>query len=76
MPKLRIALAQTSPISAPLGGIPDAPFANIDANLRDVAARVAEAKAGGADVVVFPEYFTQGICDGRQVSFSTGCADM
>lgn len=68
MPKLRIALAQTSPVSAPLGGIPAQPFANIEANLRDIAARVAEAKTNGADVVVIPEYGTQGLCDGRQVS--------
>ncbi|GMK54499.1 hypothetical protein CspeluHIS016_0110850 [Cutaneotrichosporon spelunceum] len=66
MPKLRVALAQTSPVSAKLGSIPDQPFENIDTNLRDIAARVAEAKANGADVVVIPEYGAQGICDGRQ----------
>ncbi|BEI81291.1 hypothetical protein CcaverHIS002_0204510 [Cutaneotrichosporon cavernicola] len=66
MPKLRIALAQTSPVSASLGTIPEQPFTNIDTNLRDIAARVAEAKANGADVVVIPEYGTQGIVDGRQ----------
>ena len=71
--QLRIALAQTCPISAsetasvtfdasaPLLG----PLAS---NLAKVAEWIEKASGEGADVVVFPEYFLQGIVDGKEVS--------
>lgn len=71
----RIALAQTSPASAPSG--PPAlekphstsPFPTLDQNLVDVVDFVERAAAEKAEVVVFPEYFLQGIVnEARQVS--------
>lgn len=71
---IRIALAQTSPQSADSGppklekAHSTSPFPSIDQNLVDVAARVVAAAKAGADVVVFPEYFLQGIAnENRQV---------
>ena len=72
---LRIALAQTCPLSAQPG--PSAmekphstsPFPTLDRNLSEVVKMVERAKAGNANVVIFPEYFLQGIVnDSRQVS--------
>ena len=68
--KLRVALAQTTPVSGP----PEQPttqnlFEPLNVNLNDAKRRVAQASKEGADVVVFPEYFLQGLVDqGRQVS--------
>jgi len=70
MVKLRVALAQTCPTNAEVGSdnISD-PFSTIERNLLDVRERVETASEEGADVVVFPEYFLQGLVDqGRQVS--------
>jgi predicted amidohydrolase len=70
MAKLRVALAQTCPINAEVGSdnVSD-PFSTIEQNLLDVKERVKTASEEGADVVVFPEYFLQGLVDqGRQVS--------
>jgi hypothetical protein len=79
MSKIRIALAQTSPVSAESGPPKlekphsTSPFPSIDVNLVDVAARVGAASAASADVVVFPEYFLQGIAnENRQVSNREG----
>lgn len=73
-PNIRIALAQTNPISVELdlaAGERDkhvSPFPTLEHNLVDAARAVAEAAAQGADVVVFPEYFLQGfVNEGRQV---------
>ncbi|ODN77925.1 hypothetical protein L202_05025 [Cryptococcus amylolentus CBS 6039] len=64
---VRIALAQTNPLSAP-PGIPSlekphstSPFPSIDYNLTDAVQCVEQAVKQSADVVVFPEYFLQGI---------------
>lgn len=74
MVQLRVALAQTCPLSAdpgPYDSTTADPFASIESNLLDVADRVKTASEEGADVVVFPEYFLQGLVDqGRQVRTS------
>ncbi|KAF7973026.1 hypothetical protein HWV62_16424 [Athelia sp. TMB] len=69
--QLRIALAQTCPInasetasatfdaSAPL-------LAPLASNLAKVAEWTEKASGEGADVIVFPEYFLQGIVDGKE----------
>jgi predicted amidohydrolase len=69
MVQLRVALAQTCPINAEVGADNFAdPFSTIERNLLDVKDRVKIASEEGADVVVFPEYFLQGLVDqGRQV---------
>ncbi|WVN89073.1 uncharacterized protein L203_104289 [Cryptococcus depauperatus CBS 7841] len=64
---VRIALAQTNPISAPAG--PPAlekphstsPFPTLDQNLINAVKVVERAVSEQADVVVFPEYFLQGL---------------
>lgn len=71
--QLRIALAQTCPISAPETASatfdPSAPLlAPLEKNLAKVAEWTEKASQEGADVVVFPEYFLQGIVDGKEVS--------
>ncbi|WWD20802.1 hypothetical protein CI109_105279 [Kwoniella shandongensis] len=72
---MRIALAQTSPISAPEGP-PDlekphstSPFPTLDHNLADAVNFVERAVALNAEVVIFPEYFLQGITnENRQLA--------
>jgi hypothetical protein len=71
MSKLRVALAQTCPANAEVGSYDPAadPFLSIERNLLDVTEHVKNASREGAEVVVFPEYFLQGLLDqGRQVS--------
>ncbi|WVQ86140.1 hypothetical protein IAT38_008308 [Cryptococcus sp. DSM 104549] len=70
---MRVALAQISPASAPEGPPQlekphsTSPFPTLDQNLVDVIAAVERAVAEKAEVVVFPEYFLQGIAnEGRQ----------
>jgi hypothetical protein len=72
---MRIALAQTSPISAPSGPAAlekphsSSPFPTRDENLVGAVKAVEHAVAQKADIVVFPEYFLQGIAnESRQVS--------
>jgi hypothetical protein len=68
---LKVAIAQTCPKVAPTGK-PDSTkplFTILEANLLDARQWVEKAHQGNADVVVFPEYFLQGLVDsGRQVS--------
>ncbi|KZP06321.1 hypothetical protein FIBSPDRAFT_966569, partial [Athelia psychrophila] len=69
--QLRIALAQTCPISAPDTASatfdPSAPLLGpLEKNLAKVAEWTEKASGEGADVVVFPEYFLQGIVDGKE----------
>ena len=67
---LRIALAQTCPLSAQAGEKPRSGeiFRVLEHNLSDARTQVERAAKEGADVVVFPEYFLQGLLDeGRQV---------
>jgi hypothetical protein len=73
--KLRLALAQFSPLSAvPTTSLDDELAANnlfstLLANLQTVVRYVEQAVEQGADIVVFPEYFLQGILnEQRQVS--------
>lgn len=70
--KLKIALAQTCPLSAKEGIYPgpnDDPFEVLHTNLADAANYVKQAKEQGADIVCFAEYYLQGILnEGRQVS--------
>lgn len=72
---MKVAVAQICPQSADPGPAKlekahsTSPFPSIDANLLDAARAVQAAKAQGADLVLLPEYFCQGIVnDGRQVS--------
>jgi predicted amidohydrolase len=68
---LRVALAQTCPVVAGTGSAPEGDdlFNVIEQNLLDARGWVEKASAERADVVVFPEYFLQGLVDnGRQVS--------
>ncbi|WWC98270.1 hypothetical protein V866_005161 [Kwoniella sp. B9012] len=64
---IRVAIAQTAPIVAPEGPAKlekphsTSPFSTIDQNLIDVISYVERAAAQKADVVIFPEYFLQGI---------------
>jgi hypothetical protein len=71
-PALRIALAQTCPVIAPAGKNEkdqDHPFTVLETNLLDARSWVEKAVRERADVIVFPEYFLQGLVDdGRQVS--------
>lgn len=76
MAQIRIALAQTSPISAPSGPPKkerphsSSPFPSLEHNLVDVVDHVERAKAQGAEVIVFPEYFLQGMVnEGREVRY-------
>lgn len=73
----RIALAQSCPLSAhpgppaPAMGKPPSPspFPTLDFNLIRVVEMVERAKSQRAEIVIFPEYFLQGIVnDCRQVS--------
>lgn len=73
--KIRIALAQTNPISVEVDLAESekdkhvSPFPTLEHNLVDAARAVKDAAERGADVVVFPEYFLQGfVNEGRQVS--------
>lgn len=69
--KLKVSIAQTCPVDAdPQNLLPSATsaFPSLEANLRDVVEKVETAKAQGADVIIFPEYFLQGIMnEGREV---------
>lgn len=70
MSKIRIATAQTiirNEEDHAFDGS-SSPFPAIDANLRDIAAKTAEAATRGADVVVFPEFCVQGIARAQWVS--------
>ncbi|ORY31263.1 carbon-nitrogen hydrolase [Naematelia encephala] len=69
---VRFALAQISTVSAPSGPPShenphsSSPFPTLDHNLILVAKAVQKAKAENADIVVFPEYFLQGIVNERR----------
>ena len=68
---MRVALAQTCPLSAQPGEFPQrgSAFRVLKHNLAECRVQVERAAKKGADVVVFPEYFLQGLLDeGRQVS--------
>jgi predicted amidohydrolase len=69
---IKIALAQMCPINAPEGGASEGSnrFSNLEQNLLKARDWVEEASESGADVVVLPEYFLQGLVDnGRQVRY-------
>lgn len=77
---LRLAIAQLSPVNAPTGPFgaerSQHPFPTLQANLRKATEYVKSASAQGAEIVVFPEYFLQGIAnDSRQVSGEEGVSD-
>ena len=68
---LRLALAQTCPIHAPIAEIAprQAPFDTLERNLIHVRDQIESAASQHAEIVVFPEYFLQGLVNaGRQVS--------
>lgn len=66
---MRVAVAQTCPALGPKGEDGKAKwYATLETNLLDVRDWVEKASVEGADVIVFPEYFLQGLVDeGRQV---------
>lgn len=73
-PTMKIAIAQTCPFSADPGphtlqnSADNWILSSLVLNCCHAEDRIKEAKAGGADVVCFPEYFLQGILnEGRQV---------
>ncbi|KAK8847724.1 hypothetical protein IAR55_005583 [Kwoniella newhampshirensis] len=69
MSQIRVALAQTCPVVAATGPAidSDAVFEVLERNLQDAKCWVEQASQEKADVVVFPEYFLQGLVDsGRQ----------
>ncbi|WWD19408.1 hypothetical protein CI109_103868 [Kwoniella shandongensis] len=63
MSQIRIALAQTCPVVAPTGPAKDDDdiFNVLERNLIDARGWVEKASKEKADVVVFPEYFLQGL---------------
>lgn len=74
---LKISIAQTCPANGSLkfssrgSASPEFDvFANIRRNLSIIAKSVKDASENGSELVVFPEYFTQGSLDGRAVSSS------
>ena len=73
MSKVRIALAQIQPISAPEKTSLDDdiaaqhPFPTLRANLDQLERHVKVAKGDGADIVVFPEYLQGILNEDRQV---------
>lgn len=75
---LRVALAQTCPLSGESGAYPSPsvdPFRILHDNLAEVEVQVKRAKDEGAEVVCFAEYFLQGILnEGRQVSPPVKCS--
>lgn len=81
---MRVAIAQTQPVSAApgkqalsrasvAGEEQGRMFPALERNLQDVVRAVEDAKRGDAEVVVFCEYFLQGILnEHRQVSTVPG----
>lgn len=74
-PNIKISIAQTCPLNGPTEfstqniAAPDFDlFDSIRQNLDVVARTVELASQNGSELVVFPEYFTQGSLDGRAVS--------
>jgi len=67
MTKLSICVAQTSPRSGSQRVPSDDVFAVLESNLKVTAEVVKQASAGGADIVVFPEYWLQGLVQDREV---------
>ncbi|WRT70818.1 uncharacterized protein IL334_007817 [Kwoniella shivajii] len=67
MTKIRIAVAQTATVVAPEGppalekAHSTSPFSTIDQNLVNAISYVERAAKDHADVVIFPEYFLQGL---------------
>jgi hypothetical protein len=74
-PNIKISIAQTCPVNGPEEFSPQDTaslnfdvFASIRKNLDVIAKTVELASKNGSELVVFPEYFTQGSLDGRAVS--------
>jgi len=68
MSNLKICIAQTSPRSGP-EVVPESDvFGPLTQNLKTTSELVERAQNEGADLVVFPEYWLQGIVQDREVS--------
>ena len=74
---IKIGLAQIQPISAKEGIAleeeleSDTLFRTLKGNLEQVEEHIRQAKRDGADIIIFPEYFLQGILnEKRQVGGS------
>lgn len=76
MTKIRVALAQIQPSSAPERTSLDDdivagdPFPTLKANLEQIEQYVKQAKEAGAEIAVFPEYLQGILNEDRQVSTS------
>jgi hypothetical protein len=68
MTNLKLCIAQTSPRTGPETVPERRVFAPLEDNLKLTGDLVVRARSEGADVVVFPEYWLQGIVQDREVS--------
>ena len=68
MTNLKICIAQTSPRSGPEVVPESDAFGSLTQNLKTTSELVERARSEGADLVVFPEYWLQGIVQDREVS--------
>jgi hypothetical protein len=68
MTSLRICISQTSPRSGSEQVPENDVFAVLESNLKTTTEVVKRVAAEGADLVVFPEYWLQGLVQDREVS--------
>jgi predicted amidohydrolase len=71
MTSLRICIAQTSPRSGSEQVPENDVFAVLESNLKTTTEVVKRVAAEGADLVVLPEYWLQGLVQDREVSVSS-----
>lgn len=67
MTKISICVAETSPVSGSREVPADDVFAVLKINLKVTSEVVKRAATEGADIVVFPEYWLQGLVQSREV---------
>jgi predicted amidohydrolase len=71
MTSLRICIAQISPRSGSEQVPENDVFAVLESNLKTTTEVVKRVAAEGADLVVLPEYWLQGLVQDREVSVSS-----